>query len=77
MSHTAARESQSIEFTVLWQASFKKLLSCTFAARSSAGLPGSSFEPVYQEFGVIRGIMLSQNPLIRASRFCNSHAHAG
>jgi hypothetical protein len=27
LRHKAARESQSIEFTVLWQASFKKLLS--------------------------------------------------
>jgi hypothetical protein len=34
LRHKAARESQSIEFTVLWQASFKKLLS-SFASRAA------------------------------------------
>ena len=51
MRHAAACERQSLEFTELWQASFKKPLS-TMPVRLAAGGPAPQPESAYQEFGI-------------------------
>ena len=64
MSHTAACESQSIEFTELWQASFKKLLSSMPVVLRLRTPSGTAIESAYQEFDIN-----PQNMLIGYSSF--------